>query len=103
MAEYVLYNIVFAKNELMYDEFKVAVIVDMFWRLLEFDPEDPNEKKDKENAKESEEKQEQLLNDRKSQEDGGDVQFRGDDIDIEKDFEQRLLHKFALFKQIIMR
>ena len=56
MAEYVLYNIVFAKNELMYDEFKVAVIVDMFWRLLEFDPEDPNEKKDKENAKESESK-----------------------------------------------
>ena len=101
LAEYVLYNIVFAKNELMYDEFKVAVIVDIFWRLLEFDPEDPNEKKDKENAKESEDKQDQLLNDRKSQEDGGnggEVQFRGDDIDIEKDFEQRLLHKFALFK-----
>lgn len=52
LAEYVLYNIIFAKNELMYDELKVAVIVDMFWRLLEFDPEDPNEKKDKENTKE---------------------------------------------------
>jgi len=39
-----LYNIIFAKNEMMFDEIKVAVVIDIFWRLLEFDPEDPNEK-----------------------------------------------------------
>lgn len=35
-----LYNMIFAKNELMFDEFKIAVVCDLFWRLLEFDPED---------------------------------------------------------------
>jgi hypothetical protein len=38
LAEYVLYNIIFAKNELMYDDIKVAMFCDIFWRLLEFDP-----------------------------------------------------------------
>ena len=29
---------IFAKNELMFDEFKVSVVLDIFWKLLEFDP-----------------------------------------------------------------
>ena len=40
LAEYILYNIIFAKNELMFDEYKVAMVCDLFWKLLEFDPED---------------------------------------------------------------
>jgi hypothetical protein len=31
---------IFAKNELIFDEFKVAVVLDIFWKLLEFDPMD---------------------------------------------------------------
>jgi hypothetical protein len=31
---------IFARNELMFDEFKVAVVLDIFWKLLEFDPND---------------------------------------------------------------
>jgi hypothetical protein len=31
---------IFAKNELIFDEFKVAVVLEIFWRLLEFDPMD---------------------------------------------------------------
>lgn len=33
-----MYNTIFAKNELMFDNFKTAVVLDIFWRLLEFDP-----------------------------------------------------------------
>ena len=40
LAEFIYYNLIFAKNEMMLDEFKVAVVLDLFWRLLEFDPED---------------------------------------------------------------
>jgi len=43
LAEYILYNMIFATNELMFDEVKTAVILDIFWRLLEFDPEDGEE------------------------------------------------------------
>ena len=38
LAEYTYYNMIFAKNEMMFDEFKVAVVLDIFWKLLEFDP-----------------------------------------------------------------
>ena len=31
-----MYNIIFAKNELMFDEIKVAMFCDIFWKLLEF-------------------------------------------------------------------
>ena len=30
---------IFFKNEMMMDEYKVAVCLDIMWRLLEFDPE----------------------------------------------------------------
>ena len=31
LAEYSMFNILYAKNELMLDEFKTAVLVEMFW------------------------------------------------------------------------
>jgi len=31
---------IFAKNELMFDEIRVAVLLDIFWKLLEFNPDD---------------------------------------------------------------
>jgi hypothetical protein len=40
LAEFILYNLIFAKNELMFDEFKAAMLVDMFWNLLEFEVDD---------------------------------------------------------------
>lgn len=40
LAEYTFYNMIFARNELMFDEFKIAVVLDIFWKLLEFDPND---------------------------------------------------------------
>ena len=36
LAEYQMFNIIFAKNELMFDEFKTAVLLEIFWQLLEF-------------------------------------------------------------------
>ena len=38
LAEFQLYNIVFCKNELMLDDYKVAVVLNIMWKLLEFDP-----------------------------------------------------------------
>ena len=38
LAEYQLYNIIYAKNELMFDDVRVAMFLDIFWKLLEFDP-----------------------------------------------------------------
>jgi len=38
LAEYQLYNIIYAKNELMYDDIRVSMFLDIFWKLLEFDP-----------------------------------------------------------------
>jgi len=40
-AEYQLYNLVFAKNELQFDDYKAAILVNLFWRLLEFNPDPP--------------------------------------------------------------
>lgn len=37
-AEYQLHNLIFGKNELMMDHNKCAVLLNIFWNLLEFDP-----------------------------------------------------------------
>lgn len=34
-----MYNIIFARNELLFDEVKTAVLLDIFWKLLDFNPE----------------------------------------------------------------
>ena len=39
-----MYNIVFAKTELMFDEFKISVVCNIFWKMLEFDPEQESQK-----------------------------------------------------------
>ena len=46
LAEYFQFNMIFAKNELMFDNYKTAVVVQMFWNLLEFDPEEEAQKKE---------------------------------------------------------
>ena len=38
-----MYNIIFAKNELMFDDIRVSMFLDIFWKLLEFNPEDESE------------------------------------------------------------
>lgn len=38
-----MYNIIFAKNELMFDDIRAAMFLDIFWNLLEFDPEETSE------------------------------------------------------------
>ncbi len=40
-SEFQLYNLVFAKNELLLDDYKSAMLVNLFWRLLEFNPPEP--------------------------------------------------------------
>lgn len=38
LADYQLYNIEFAKNELTLNDKQSACVLDLFWKLLEFDP-----------------------------------------------------------------
>ena len=38
LSEYSLYNMTFCKNELMLDDVKTAAVMDIMWKLLEFDP-----------------------------------------------------------------
>ena len=38
---------IFAKNELMFDNYKTAVIVQLFWNLLEFNPDEDVSHKEK--------------------------------------------------------
>lgn len=32
------FNLIFAKNELMFDDYKTALVLQLFWNLIEFDP-----------------------------------------------------------------
>ena len=38
LAEYQVYNLEFAKNQLALNDKQSAALLDMFWKLLEFDP-----------------------------------------------------------------
>ena len=42
LAEFQLYNIMFAKNELNFDDYKASLLVNLFWKLLEFNPHEPS-------------------------------------------------------------
>lgn len=82
LAEFLMYNIIFAKNELLFDNFKISMLVDLFWQLLEFDPEDDSHAH----------KEEEPLKTRKSIE-GQDsqvhsptIEFRGEDMEVDHEF-----------------
>ena len=40
-SEFQVYNLIFAKNELMLDDHKASIVLNLFWRLLEFNAEPP--------------------------------------------------------------
>lgn len=41
-SEYQLYNLIYAKNELLLSNYKCGVLLDKFWQLLEFNTDGPN-------------------------------------------------------------
>jgi len=124
---------IFAKNELMFDDLKVAVILDIFWKLLEFDPEEAASAEASKNQRASEfepiDEKPELQNNpsgsnpsiespakfkgqpspkgqdtaKGSNIDNNNIEYRGDDIDIEAEFESTLRHKFAIFRSMIMQ
>ena len=124
LSEFILYNIIFAKNDLQFDEFKIAALCDIFWKLLEFNPEDPaavdEERADERKANDvgsnsgdmrsvPNSGKKNSLNDESmrrwnGQNEGasGNIEFRGDDIEVEREFESCLKHKMALFQQLIV-
>ena len=40
-VEYSLYNLVFVKNQLLFDDYKAALFLHLCWQLLEFNPDQP--------------------------------------------------------------
>ena len=42
-SEFQLYNLAFAKSELMMDDHKASIVINLFWRLLEFNADPPVE------------------------------------------------------------
>lgn len=46
-----IYNVTYAKDELMFDWYKVAMFVNLFWKLVEFDPDDESNMKTPENKR----------------------------------------------------
>lgn len=40
-SEYQLYNLAFVKNQLLFDDHKAALFLQLCWKLLEFNPDQP--------------------------------------------------------------
>jgi hypothetical protein len=94
-----MYNMIFAKNELMYDDIKTSVLLDILWRLLEFEPEEPLPSK-----REGKHVEIALTDRERSNRSNGAeqppkfIEERADD-----DFEQTIHHKLAIFKSMIIQ
>ena len=105
MADFQLYNLIFCKNELMLDDYKVAVVMDILWKLLEFSP-DGNDKIDVKNQEIEAPAPEGVakhLDPNNVNPDKAEIDFRGDGIDVEREFKAAFDRKFALLKHLIMR
>ena len=101
LAEYQMYNMIFAKNEMMYDDIKTSVLLDILWRLLEFEPEEPIP------AKREGKHVEIALTDREEASKTGAeeapkfIEENGFQ-EVDTEFEHCLQHKFAIFKGMIL-
>ena len=111
----------------MFDDLKVAVIVDIFWKLLEFNPDEtesgmgskiqggefePIDEKPElqgnpsgstQGVEKSPQNFKMQSSPRGPNADNNNIEYRGDDIDIEAGFETTLRHKFAIFRSMIMQ
>lgn len=77
-----MFNIIFAKNELLFDQYKTAMLVTILWKLLEYDP----------NLKLETPKPDAM---RESQH---NIEFRGDEMIVDQEFQEKLARKVALLK-----
>ena len=98
MAEYILYNLIFAKNELMFDDIKTAMLCDLLWKLLEFDPEAETPRKEDGDKRMGIDQPKDSHPTSK----GDTIEFRGDGIDIDPEHGAMLTRKIALFKKLIL-
>ena len=93
---------------MIFDDFKVAMVCDLFFKLLEFDPDDdgqkPESKEDKRQPFEVETSNKQSpLTANREEGQQQPIEFMGEGIDRDTDFELRLKHKLGLFKTLIMQ
>ena len=98
LAEQVQFNIIFAKNELLFDNIKVAMFLDIFWKLLEFDPDADAKDPDIQNYNSQK-------TDKKSQDSfvqsPHNIEFRGGEMEVDQEFQAKLKHKLDLLKRMI--
>ena len=96
---------IFAKNELMFDNYKTAVIVQLFWNLLEFNPDEEVAKKDNEEEElnapsgPSENLLKPSTNTIPNTQPDENVKFTEAD-EPDSDFQKRLIHKIKKLKSL---
>lgn len=78
LAEQVQYNMIFAKNELLYDNIKAAMFVDIFWRLLEFDPDSKDDDLHNYNSFKT-----NKMSQGSQMQSPASIEFRGDDLEVD--------------------
>ena len=98
LAEYQCFNLEFCKNELSLSDKQSASVLDMFWSLLEFDPDEKSVERDIEMKVDKEE----TLQESSLQHPAGkdQIAYLGDDVLTQEDeaHKQLLKSKFGLFK-----
>lgn len=93
VAEFVMYNIIFARNEMMFDQFKTAMLNNLLWRLLEYDPtSDPKDIQSK--ILSSDNRNESSMN-------ANNIEFKGDDMMVDREFQEKLTSKVSVLKNLI--
>eukprot|EP00347_Sterkiella_histriomuscorum_P011400 403372601 len=96
-SEYQLYNLIYAKNELLLSNYKCAVLLDKFWQLLEFNPDG--------NQKGPNYEEDEMRGSRIGTANSGihqEVQQQ-EELSPEQIFANLLSHKFSLFKSLCMQ
>ena len=115
-----MFNLIFARNELMLDEFKTASLLELFWQVLEFNPDQEPDMTTEESKP--------LLNQvdvsgnpkpGSTSNQGSNVsspvkkaaptaaadviEYRGDGVEIDEEFDNQLKKKMNLFRSIILK
>ena len=107
-AEFQLHNLIFAKNELLFDNIRAAVVLDLFWNLLEFNPDGPTEEEEEETSPFASRRRRGSQGSTysgsplRANSDVQMIQYMGDGVTTESTMEQQfaamLSKKFNLFK-----
>ena len=95
MSEYQCFNLEFCKNELNLNNQQTANVLNMFWLLLEFDPDEKTIEKDFNDDS-------QLQNQKTTNDNDENIAYLGDLVNLDEEEHKKLLkNKFELFRKLL--